>query len=141
MIFFHKKITKKTIVQQKFHKKKTLLLLKTFLTKTKITPTILFTTNFYSINYFFKKNTQKTWTSIGTKLKNWNYDNLKISNCENSKTQIFTNKNPSYGNSNTLWPIPIVRKLKNSTCDKTQKLKLWQLNLWQSLKPQIATKL
>ena len=68
-------------------------------------------------------------TQIVTKLKKSNWDKILNSKCDKikKKNQIVTK----------LKKNPIVTKLKNKKCDKTQKLKLWQnskVKLWQNLK-------
>ena len=70
----------------------------------------------FVMNQFYEENSK---TQIVTKVKNSNYDN--------SKTQIWTKLK-------TL----IVTKLTNSSCDRTQNLKLWRK---KNPKTEIVTKL
>ena len=81
--------------------------------------------------------------------KNLILTKIKNSNCDCLKTQIVTKlKKFKWDISKIkLWKILFFGKLKKSSCDKTQKLKLWQnpncdkaqkLKLWQNLRTQMA---
>ena len=119
-----KKISQKSIYRKVFHKKKNLLYQILF------SPTIFTKLNFFSfltkqtfftnppiqnlfflhkITFYTKQNKLKLWKNLEPKLSQ-----LKNSNCDNSKTQIVTYQK------HKLWKFQIVRKLKNSSCDKTQ---------------------